>query len=188
MMYRSLRIVSVWFAILVWACVACAQDEVKYKELPNFHRINAGLYRGGQPKEGGFERLAALGIKTVINLRDDDKHEVAEEREVRALGLRYFNVPLNDLFGRPSDEQVTSLLSIINAPENQPVFVHCRRGSDRTGTVIAVYRIEHDGWTSEQAKAEAKRYGMGFWVIGMKDYINDYYRRHLLTKAGVSKK
>ncbi len=80
-------------------------------------------------------------------------------------GLRYFNVPTGRL-GRPSDERIESVLAIINASENQPVFVHCRRGADRTGTVIAIYRIEHDGWTSERAKAEANHYGMGFWHIG----------------------
>lgn len=186
-MFRSVRIASTCLAVLIWVSAACAQDEAKYKELPNFHRINAILYRGGQPKDNGFERLAAIGIKTVINLRDDDKREDAEEKEVRALGMRYFNVPLNNLFGRPSDEQMNRLLSIINAPENQPIFIHCKRGSDRTGTVIAVYRIEHDGWSCEQAKAEAKRYGMGFWVVGMKDYINDYYRRHATNKAGASR-
>jgi protein tyrosine/serine phosphatase len=186
MVFKSLRVVSAWFAILVCVSVSMAQDRVKYKELPNFHCINAGICRGGQPKENGLERLVSMGIKTVINLRDDDKREEAEEREVQALGMRYFNVPLNDLFGRPSDEQMNHLLAIVNAPENQPVFIHCRRGSDRTGTLIAVYRIKHDGWTGEQAKSEAKRYGMGFWVIGMKDYINDYYRRHLMNKAEAS--
>jgi len=183
MVYKSLRIVSAWLAMLIWVSAACAQGEVKYKELPNFHRINPGLYRGGQPRETGFERLSSMGIRTVINLRDDDKREDAEEREVLALGMRYFDVPLDELFGRPSDEQMSELLSIINAPENQPVFVHCRRGADRTGTVIAVYRIKHDNWTGDQARAEAKRYGMGFWVIGMKDYINDYYRRHVLSAS-----
>lgn len=179
MVFRGLRIISAWLAVLVCVSATCAQDKVKYKELPNFHRINDLLYRGGQPKDNGFERLAAMGIKTVINLRDDDRREDAEEIEVRAAGMRYFNVPLNDLFGRPSDEKMERILSIITEPENQPVFVHCRRGADRTGTVIAVYRIEHEGWTSQQAKAEAKRYGMGFWVIGMKDFIGDYYHRRL---------
>ena len=184
MVFKSVRIVSTCLAILVWAGAVCPQDEVKYKELPNFHRINAGLYRGGQPKENGFKRLASIGIKTIINLRDDDNREDAEEREVKSLGMRYFNVPLNDLFGNPSDEQMSRLLSLINAPENQPIFVHCRRGSDRTGTVIAIYRIDHDGWSSEQAKTEAKRYGMGFWVVGMLDYLSDFYRRLAVSKAG----
>jgi protein tyrosine/serine phosphatase len=78
----------------------------------------------------------------------------------------------------PSDAEVEQILSLVNAPDNQPVFVHCKRGADRTGTIIALYRIRHDGWTSEQAKAEAKHYGMGFWQLGMKDYISDYYKKH----------
>jgi uncharacterized protein (TIGR01244 family) len=186
MVLKSLRIISTCLAILLAACAARAQDEIKYKELPNFHRINAGLYRGGQPKDNGFERLASLGIKTVINLRDDDDREDAEAKEVIAAGLRYFNVPLNDLFGRPSEEKMEHILAIINAPENQPVFIHCRRGSDRTGTVVAVYRISQDGWTAKQAMSEAKSRGMGFWVIGMKDYISDYYRRHAIGKPKIS--
>jgi tyrosine-protein phosphatase SIW14 len=185
MMYKSLRIISTVLALLMAATVAAAQGEAKYKELPNFHQVNANLFRGGQPKEGGFQRLVTLGIKTVINLRDDDENEKAEEASVRAAGLRYFNLPLDGL-GRPSDEKVERVLAIINAPENQPVFVHCKRGSDRTGTVIAIYRISHDGWTSEQAKAEAKRYGLGFWEVGMKDYIRDYYERRSARKAKVS--
>ncbi|MEP6913455.1 MAG: protein-tyrosine phosphatase family protein [bacterium] len=75
------------------------------------------------------------------------------------------------------------VLSIINAPENQPVFVHCAQGVDRTGTVIAVYRIAHDGWTSEKAKEEANRYGMHPWEIGMKNYIHDFYQRHTKQKT-----
>jgi protein tyrosine/serine phosphatase len=186
MMFKSLRLISTALALLIAVSATRAQDEAKYKELPNFHQINANLYRGGQPKEGGFQRLAGLGIKTVVNLRDSDERAMAEEKEARAAGLRYFNVPL-DNFGKPGDEKIDRALALINAPENQPVFVHCKRGSDRTGTVIAIYRISHDGWTSEQAKAEAKRYGIGFWQVGMKDYIRDYYERRSAGKAKVSR-
>jgi tyrosine-protein phosphatase SIW14 len=185
-MLKSLRFVPAMLALLVMTGAICAQDETKYKELPNFHRVNATLYRGAQPKEGGFQKLASLGIKTVINLRDADENSKLEEQEVRAAGLRYFNIPFDGL-GRPSDEKVERALAIINAPENQPVFVHCKRGADRTGTVIACYRISHDGWTSEQAKDEAKRYGLGFWEVGMKDYIRDYYERRSAGKAKVSR-
>jgi tyrosine-protein phosphatase SIW14 len=152
-----------------------------FAELPNFHAVNARLYRGGQPRADGLRRLAALGIKTVINLRDDDERARAEEKEAKAAGLRYFNVPLGRL-GRPKDTEVEHVLALIDAPENGVVFVHCAKGQDRTGTVVAVYRITHDGWTSEQAKREANRYGMKFWQSGMKDYISDYYRDHFTGK------
>jgi tyrosine-protein phosphatase SIW14 len=172
---RLARLVAVAFALCLWQ-IAFAQETANQKDLPNFHRVNDTLYRGGQPNQGGLKSLKKLGVKTIVNLRDDDDRARSEEAEAAADGFRYFNRPLGR-YGKPSDEQVAEILSIINAPENQPVFVHCHRGSDRTGTVIAIYRIEHDGWTSEQAKEEAKRFGLGFWQVQMKDYLSDYYRR-----------
>lgn len=185
MVIKSLRAILAVLALFVMAGAGRALDDPSYKELPNFHKVNAQLYRGGQPDDGGFQRLASLGIKTVLNLRDADERARLEEKEVRAAGLRYFNVPFDGL-GKPSDEKIERALAIINAPENQPVFVHCKRGADRTGTVIACYRISHDGWTSEQAKEEAKRYGMGLWEVGMKNYIHDYYERTQAGKARTS--
>lgn len=169
------RATAVVFALALLAGAAQAQEEARYAELPNFHQVNGQLYRGAQPRAGGITRLAGLGIKTIINLRGEDEQTRAEQKEAEALGLRYFNVPLPGL-GRPSNEQVERALALINATENQPVFVHCHHGEDRTGTIVAVYRITHDGWTAEQAKAEAKRYGMSWAQVGMKDYISDYYR------------
>jgi protein tyrosine/serine phosphatase len=149
-----------------------------YDELPNFQPVGDRLFRGGQPKPGGYARLARLGVKTVVNLRDDDEHARAEGEEARAAGLRYYNVPLGRL-GRPSDAEVERVLQLIDAPENEPVFVHCHRGADRTGVVVAIYRMRHDGWTAERAQAEANHFGMRRWQLGKKDYINDYYRDHL---------
>ncbi|HSB29124.1 MAG TPA: dual specificity protein phosphatase family protein [Pyrinomonadaceae bacterium] len=150
------------------------QTNLHYEELPNLHQVNLNLYRGGQPASKGLQRLKQLGIKTVINLRDDDDRARQEESAAKAAGLTYFNIPLST-FGRPTDATVDRILALINTPENQPVFVHCHRGADRTGTVIAIYRIEHDGWSSEKAKAEAKQFGLGFWQVSMKDYIHDRY-------------
>lgn len=150
-------------------------DEPRYAELPNFRRVNERLYRGAQPRKGGIGRLASLGVNTIINLRDDARRAASEERGARAAGLRYYNVPLKRL-GRPTDSQIERLLSLIEAPENGVVFLHCEYGADRTGTVVAVYRISRDGWTGREAIREAKRYGMKFWQRGMRDYISDYYR------------
>ncbi len=163
------------FALALLANGATAQDETLYPELPNFHQVNSQLYRGAQPRAGGIRKLAQLGIKTIINLRGEDEDTRADQTEAEALGLRYLAVSLPRL-QRPSDEQVERVLSAINAAGNHPVFVHCHHGEDRTGLIVAVYRIMHDGWTGEQAKAEAKRYGMHWVQRGMKDYILDYYR------------
>ena len=181
-------IVLAWALWLVaaLATVSAAQglsdDAPRFDELPNFHRVRARLFRGGQPRSGGIRKLAALGVNTIINLRDDDEREIIEEREAQAAGLRYFNEPFKRL-GRPTDAQIERVLSLIAAPENGVVFVHCEHGSDRTGTVIAVYRIAHDGWTHVQAKREAKRYGMKFWQRGMKSYIDNYSRGHARPTA-----
>jgi len=145
------------------------------EDLPNFSQVNANLYRGGQPTEAGIKKLKQMGVKTIIYLRRTDERAKTEETWARAAGINFFNAPSNNWFG-PKDAQIEKVLSLINAPENQPVFVHCKRGADRTGTVIAVYRISHDGWTAKQANEEAEKFHFGWWQFWMKDYINDYYR------------
>jgi tyrosine-protein phosphatase SIW14 len=171
-----LRTISVALVLLI-AAASVPSRASKEELLPNFHKVNERLYRGAQPLTGAMKELAALGIKTVINLRGPDEGTRSEETEAKAAGLRYFNVPLPGL-GRPRNEQVEKVLSLIDDSENSPVFVHCHHGEDRTGTIIAVYRISHDGWTAEQAKKEAKSYGMSRFQFAMKDYIEDYARDH----------
>jgi len=83
----------------------------------------------------------------------------------------------------PSDDQVARVMAVIENPDNQPVFIHCKRGSDRTGTIAAVYRISHENWTSERAIAEAKRYGMSWAEFGMRSYIESYYKQQSRSKT-----
>ncbi len=164
--------------------VGLPQQAPDRKKLPNFDKVNPELYRGGQPASGGLQQLVDLRIKTIVNLRGKGEGVTKEEGEARALGLRFFHVPF-ERSGRPRDADMKLVLSILKTPEYQPVFVHCKRGADRTGTVIAIYRITHDGWTSEQAKAEANRHGMHLWESGMKDYIHDYYRDYATQKKSL---
>ena len=163
--------------LLIFAPAVHAQDTgVAAKQLPNFGRVNERLYRGGQPGKEGIKKLARLGVNTIINLRDDDQNAVAEEAAAKAAGLRYFNVPFKEL-GRPSDADVDRVLSLIDAKDNGVVFVHCHKGEDRTGMIVALYRITHDNWTDDEAIHEAKQFGMKFWQVGMKRYISDYFRK-----------
>jgi tyrosine-protein phosphatase SIW14 len=153
-----------------------AQNEARYAELPNFHQVNSQLYRGAQPKAGGLQRLKEIGVKTIVSLRGKDENTGAESDEARSFGLRYYNVALPE-FSSPKDTEVKQVLDIINTAANQPVFVHCRHGEDRTGTIIACYRITHDGWSASAAKKEAEQRGMSWTQVGMKRYIDKFYRQ-----------
>jgi tyrosine-protein phosphatase SIW14 len=174
---------SVAVCLLVLAVSASqAQQELTYKELPNLHKVSDQLYRGAQPAEAGLKKLSELGIKTIINLRGEDDRARFEEKEAKSEGLRYFNIAMPGL-SAPSDDQVAQVMAIVNNPDNQPVFIHCKRGSDRTGTIVAVYRISHDGWTADRAIAEARSHGMSWAEFGMRSYISNYYGRQTKAKA-----
>jgi len=168
-------------AIALLVSASAAQTEPSYKELPKFHKVSATLYRGAQPLDGGVKKLAELGIRTIVNLRGEDELSRGEQNDTEAAGLRYFTLSMPGL-SAPSNEQVARVMAIIDNPDNQPVFIHCRRGSDRTGTIAAIYRISHEGWTADRAIAEAKQYGMSWTEFGMKGYISDYYKERLRTR------
>jgi tyrosine-protein phosphatase SIW14 len=140
--------------------------------VPNFHQVDDHLYRGAQPSNEGFQNLAKLGIKTVIDLREPGDRAVSEEQTVTADGMRYIHIALNG-YHAPSDADVTKLLGILSH-DSGLVFIHCRRGADRTGTVIACYRIARENWPNDKALAEAKQYGMSWTEVSMQDYVRHF--------------
>jgi tyrosine-protein phosphatase SIW14 len=168
--------------VLAVSASMAQQQEPSYRELPNFHKVSDQLYRGAQPADGGIKKLAELGVKTIVNLRGADERVGGDQKEAESAGLRYFNIPMPGL-SAPSDEQVARVIAIINNSENQPVFIHCKRGSDRTGTITAVYRISNEDWTADRAIAEAKRYGMSWAEFGMRSYISNYYKQQVQTRT-----
>ncbi|CAN5349704.1 hypothetical protein BH10ACI2_BH10ACI2_14850 [soil metagenome] len=177
------RLALVLLTISCLLSIADGQKAKSSKDLPNLYQVTANLYRGGQPTEAGITELQKMGIKTVIDLRDMDDRSRKEEVLVKAAGMRFINVPL-DPWLAPNSVFLDDLMKHFSVAENQPVFVHCKRGSDRTGVAIAVYRITHDGWDDENASAEAKKFGLGWWQVWMKDFIHDYYRDYKQKKGG----
>jgi protein tyrosine/serine phosphatase len=146
--------------------------------IPNFHKVHDFLYRGAQPGPGGMLQLAELGIKTIVDLRRPGLATRREAAEAGVAGLRYVNVPLARLL-RPAHREVARVMSIIDAREARPVFVHCQHGSDRTGMIVAVHRLLRHGWTDEQALAEARRHGMSRLGFALRSYVADYYRARI---------
>lgn len=154
--------------------LASAQASSQNENLPNLQKVDDHVYRGGQPTTAGFKDLAEQGVKTVIDLRDIGEHSQADERSlVTGLGMHYVSIPMQGM-STPKDQQVAAVLALLNDAGSGPVFVHCKRGADRTGTVIAVYRVSHDGWDNKRALSEAKSRGMSIFERAMQRYVTDY--------------
>jgi protein tyrosine/serine phosphatase len=127
--------------------------------LSNLFKVSNDLYRGAQPDENGFAELSKLGIKTVVSLRAI--HSEREEMDKSSMAYRHIKFsPFH-----PEQEDVVAFLKIMADPDKRPVFVHCKHGSDRTGTMTAFYRIVFQGWTKEEAIREMKEGGYGFHSI-----------------------
>jgi protein tyrosine/serine phosphatase len=144
--------------------------------LPNFHKVDDHVYRGAQPTPEGFNSLSKLGIKTVLDLRGPEHSEAAEKKIVEADGMRYVGIPMRGMT-TPTDKQISDALKLLNDPASGSVFVHCRRGADRTGVVIACYRISHDHWDTARAQDEANNFGMGFFEVAIRRYVARYNRK-----------
>jgi tyrosine-protein phosphatase SIW14 len=170
-----LRTAAKRIAFLAFSCltVFAADTLPDLRGVHNFHQVNDHLYRGAQPSNPGFGELAKLGIKTIFDLRESGQRSASEKKTVEAAGMRYLSFPL-DGFGAPPADVIAKLLALFEDSTAGPVFVHCRRGADRTGTVVAVYRIVHDHWENAQALEEAKTFGMSWTERAMQSYIVHY--------------
>ncbi len=173
---RCLRVCLIFF-VVVQACAHAATPSPATRPLtwatpvtasiglPNFYQVNANLYRSAQPTREGFLYLNTLPtlrqsdrpIKTILSLRDanDDSKFNAIDSTLVLKQIRFHT-------WHPEDQDVITFLSIVNNPEWQPVLVHCKHGSDRTGMMIAIYRIAYQGWSKPQAIDEMIHGGYGF--------------------------
>jgi tyrosine-protein phosphatase SIW14 len=121
--------------------------------LENFAEVSAALCRGAQPTAEGFATLKARGVKTVVNLRV----EYSDRSMLAGTGLQYAEIPCNPF--HLEDKEAVRFLKIVGDPKNQPVFVHCAYGSDRTGTMVAAYRMTKQNWSADEAIKELRVFG-----------------------------
>jgi tyrosine-protein phosphatase SIW14 len=157
---QRLIVVTAFVAVLsliAGAPVSWCQTEPELRGLPNFGRVTENLYRGGQPTSDGFNALHALGVGMVVNFRDDRTETEKEKREVESLGMKYIGIPWSANH-KPSSAQVVEFLDLVRANPNTKIFVHCRRGADRTGVMIAAYRIVVEHKTVADAISEMRQF------------------------------
>ena len=160
--------------VVVVAVLSATAALAAENPLPNFKTVNEQILRGGQPTDDGFKKLAERGVKTVVDLRWTDEHDIPREKQVvETAGMRFVSVPMHGL-SAPTLEQVSKVLSVLEDSNSWPVFIHCRRGADRTGTVLACYRIAHDHWQNQKALEEAKTYGLSSFERAMRSFIQHF--------------
>jgi len=181
-------------AVLVSASAVVAQPAPAPAEvtnpsihIKNFGQMDARFFRGAQPAKNDYKDLAALGIKTVIDLRDDPKDY--ERPLVESLGMKYVNIPM---LGKqyPTPEATDLFLRTVNDPATGKFFVHCAGGRHRTGAMGAVYRFQFYNWTFDQAYQEMKHYDFytQWGHEAFRTFVRDYFERTQMNKKAAAEK
>jgi len=147
--------------------------DVSAVTIKNFGQMDDRFFRGAQPKEGDYQQLANLGIKTVIDLQNEPT--AYEKQNVEALGMNYINIPMSDK-DYPETAKIEQFLKLVDDPTTGKFYVHCAGGRHRTGVMGAVYRFNHYNWNYDQVYAEMKKYDFYTrWGHGdMKKFVKDY--------------
>jgi protein tyrosine/serine phosphatase len=145
------------------AAMAMAQDvprpakfakPIEAAGLPNLHEVTPQIFRSAQPWREGFQQLEKMGIRTVISLRDDG----ADDEWAEGTKLKLVHIPMG--FGKIDEAALAQVLALLQKKEEGPFLIHCQMGADRTGMVMALWRITTQGWSREDAIAEARSCGL----------------------------
>jgi tyrosine-protein phosphatase SIW14 len=151
--------------------ISWCQAAPELRGLPNFGRVTQNLYRGGQPTPEGFNTLRSIGVRIVVNLRDDRAEMASEKREVESAGMKYIGIPWSANH-KPSSPQIVEFLDLVRTNPNAKIFVHCRRGADRTGVMVAAERIAVEHEPVAEAVSEMRRFHYDwFFRPQLKRYI-----------------
>jgi len=146
------------------------------KGVPNFGEVTPNLYRGGLLNPTGLKALARMGVSIVV---DTHANDASEEKAARRLGMQYVAIPWHCPW--PKDEVFVKFLKLLHENKGKKVFVHCRLGDDRTGMMVAAYRMAEEGWTADEAMIEMKSFGFTrahhFLCPGLASYEKEFPER-----------
>jgi len=159
-----------FFSLLaIYICLSLCQPASGAGNVPtemegllNFHEVHPYLYRGGAPDESSLKKLKEKGVATIIDLRAPSECKLPEKKLVKELGMDYINLPMASQ--APTKEQLKIFIDKVEKAEKKesgPVFVHCAHGSDRTGCLVGIWRVSHEGWSYDKAYEEMRKYFFG---------------------------
>jgi protein tyrosine phosphatase (PTP) superfamily phosphohydrolase (DUF442 family) len=151
-----------------------AAPRIKLTGLPYFGTVSTQLYRGAQPQNDGFVELKKMGIDIVVNFRHEPDAIARERAVVEGQGMRYVTIPWRGKQD-PKTEQVAEFLELLRANANKKVFAHCERGAERTGVMVACYRMSSENWTPERALNEMEKFRFRGLRFGhLKKFVRDF--------------
>ncbi len=161
--------------VLVLATMpACNQVPVNTTSDPtaNFALVSTGIYRGARPDQAGLQQLHDMGVRTILDLENDDEPIPVERGWAEALGMTFVSQPMSGL-ATPHDDQINQILALMADPASRPIFVHCSKGQDRTGVVVALYRVLYEGWPPADAHFEMMEHGFSSILHSLHEYFED---------------
>lgn len=153
------------------------QSQAALRGIANFGQVTPTLFRGGQPSAEGYRELRQLGVEMVVSFRHERGENSLERREVEAQGMHFVSLPWH-AWELPSDDDVRRFLGLLATNPNTKVFVHCQQGRDRTGAMIAIYRVALDHWCPASAVSEMKAYHYHhFFFPQLETYVEAFPQR-----------
>jgi protein tyrosine phosphatase (PTP) superfamily phosphohydrolase (DUF442 family) len=154
---------------------------LQMKGVPNLHKVSDSLYRSAQPSAEGMRNLKAIGVETIVNLRSfhSDRDEIGDT------GLAHEHIYMKAW--HPEENEAVRFLQIVANPRRHPVLVHCQHGADRTGAMVALYRVAVQGWSKEEAVKEMFQGEFGFHGIwdNLLQWINALDVERIKKRAGI---
>jgi len=156
-------------------------EKLNVRGIPNAGKVSDTLYRGAQPRALGYQQLKDLGVAIVVDLRNTGPKS-PERSTVETLGMRYVSISTSAFFG-PSDTEVANFLKLIHDNPEQKIFVHCYFGDDRTGVMIASYRMAEQHWTADQAYNEMRFFHFHTYLVLMGHYVKEFPANFAVSPA-----
>lgn len=139
--------------------------------IPAFRQVTPDIFRGARPYAEGIQELVQRGVKTDLDLENDPRAIGAEQAEAEQAGIKFVSREMS-ASETPSDAEVSDILSILEDPANYPVYVHCKLGEDRTGLIVALYRVLDQKWQPADAYAEWVQDGFHTRLTKLSDYFD----------------